>query len=207
MWSEGTIGIPDAADKNKYTACHYWVKHYDEPSEIYGLNKGKISKLMIKINGTVAANYDADYAVSFIESLRHTKGQWYREALRTHRLAGTDRPGCVRRSETQRLPAVQHRLCGNPEKMGKSELAAAIALLLTCGDGEERAEVYGCAADHNQASIVFNVAADMVRMCPALSKRVKILDSKSASSISRPAASIRCSRRMWRISTASILTA
>jgi phage terminase large subunit-like protein len=62
--------------------------------------------------------------------------------------------------------------------MGKSELAAAIALLLTCGDGEERAEVYGCAADHNQASIVFNVAADMVRMCPALSKRVKILDSK-----------------------------
>ena len=46
MWSEGTIGIPDAADKNKYTACHYWVKHYDEPSEIYGLNKGRISKLM-----------------------------------------------------------------------------------------------------------------------------------------------------------------
>lgn len=61
--------------------------------------------------------------------------------------------------------------------MGKSELAAAIALLLTCGDGEERAEVYGCAADRNQASIVFNVAADMVRMCPALAKRVKILDS------------------------------
>jgi phage terminase large subunit-like protein len=61
--------------------------------------------------------------------------------------------------------------------MGKSELAAAIALLLTCGDGEERAEVYGCAADRQQASIVFEVAADMVRMCPALSKRVKILAS------------------------------
>ena len=60
-------------------------------------------------------------------------------------------------------------------KWGKSE--AAVALLLTCGDNEERAEVYGCAADRNQASIVFNVAADMVRMCPALSKRVKILDS------------------------------
>ena len=53
-----------------------------------------------------------------------------------------------------------------------------MALLLTCGDGEERAEVYGCAADRQQASIVFNVAADMVRMCPALSKRVKILDSQ-----------------------------
>jgi len=49
--------------------------------------------------------------------------------------------------------------------------------LLTCGDGEERAEVYGCAADRQQASIVFEVAADMVRMCPALSRRVKILAS------------------------------
>ena len=31
MWSEGVIGIPDAKDKEKYTKCHYWVKHYDEP--------------------------------------------------------------------------------------------------------------------------------------------------------------------------------
>ena len=29
-----------------------------------------------------------------------------------------------------------------------------MALLLLCGDGEERAEVYGCAADRNQAKIV-----------------------------------------------------
>jgi phage terminase large subunit-like protein len=58
-----------------------------------------------------------------------------------------------------------------------SELAAAIALPLTCGDSEERAEVYGCAADRQQASIVFEVAADMVRMCPALAKRVKLLAS------------------------------
>ena len=59
-----------------------------------------------------------------------------------------------------------------------SELAAAVALLLTCGDGEERAEVYGCATDRQQATIVFDVAADMVRMCPALNKRVKILASQ-----------------------------
>ena len=48
-----------------------------------------------------------------------------------------------------------------PKKQGKSELAAAVALLLTCGDGEERAEVYGCAADRNQAKIVFDVAVDL----------------------------------------------
>ena len=57
-----------------------------------------------------------------------------------------------------------------PKKNGKSELAAAVALLLTCGDGEQRAEVYGAAADRQQASIVF--------MCPALNKRVKILASQ-----------------------------
>ena len=64
-----------------------------------------------------------------------------------------------------------------PKKMGKSELAAAIALLLCCGDGEQRAEVYGCAADRNQASIVFDVAADMVQLCPDLEKRVQIYKS------------------------------
>ena len=70
-----------------------------------------------------------------------------------------------------------------PKKMGKSELAAAVALLLTCGDGEERAEVYGCAADRQQASIVFEVAADMVRMCPALSKTSKNTYRNQADSI------------------------
>ena len=62
--------------------------------------------------------------------------------------------------------------------MGKSELAAAVALLITCGDGEERTEMYGCAADRQQATIVFDVAADMVRMCPALNRREKILASQ-----------------------------
>ena len=42
----------------------------------------------------------------------------------------------------------------------------------------KRQEVYGAAADRQQASIVFDVAADMVRMCPALNKRVKILASQ-----------------------------
>ena len=60
-----------------------------------------------------------------------------------------------------------------PKKMGKSELAAGVALYLTCGDGEWGAEVYGCASDRQQASIVFDVAVDMVEQCPALKKRIK----------------------------------
>lgn len=44
---------------------------------------------------------------------------------------------------------------------------------MTCGDNEWGAEVYGCASDRQQASIVFDVAVDMVDQCPALKRRIK----------------------------------
>ena len=120
----------------------------------------------------------ADYAVSFIECLCHTKGTWARKPFELidwqeqiiRDIFGIKKANGYRQFNTAYIEI--------PKKQGKSELAAAVALLLTCGDGEERAEVYGCASDRQQASIVFNVAADMVRMCPALAKRVKILDSQ-----------------------------
>jgi len=119
----------------------------------------------------------ADYAVNFIECLSHTKGKWsgkpfelidWQEQI-IRDIFGTLKSNGYRQFNTAYIEI--------PKKMGKSELAAAVALLLCCGDGEERAEVYGCAADRQQASIVFEVAADMVRMSPALSKRVKILSA------------------------------
>jgi phage terminase large subunit-like protein len=130
---------------------------------------------------TKTSKYDkdlADYAVNFIECLSHTKGTWAGKPFELldcqeqiiRDLFGTVKPNGYRQFNTTYIEI--------PKKMGKSELAAAVALLLTCGDGEERAEVYGCAADRQQASIVFEVAADMVRMCPALNKRVKILASQ-----------------------------
>lgn len=120
----------------------------------------------------------ADFAVGFIECLCHTKGTWagkpfelidWQEQI-IRDIFGTVKPTGYRQFNTAYVEI--------PKKMGKSELAAAVALLLTCGDGEERAEVYGCAADRQPATIVFDVAADMVRMRPALNKRVKILTSQ-----------------------------
>ena len=61
------------------------------------------------------------------------------------------------------------------KKNGKSELAAAVALYLLFADNEPSAEVYGAAADRQQASIVFDVANQMVQMTPALMKRCKIM--------------------------------
>lgn len=120
----------------------------------------------------------ADYAVNFIECLSHTKGKWSGKPFKLidwqeqiiRDLFGTLKPNGYRQFNTAYIEI--------PKKQGKSELAAAVALLLTCGDGEERAEVYGCAADRQQATIVFDVAADMVRMNPALNRRVKILASQ-----------------------------
>ena len=140
------------------------------------LKKYKPTRFMAK-----TSHYDkdaADYAVMFIESLCHTKGTWagrpfelidWQEQI-IRDLFGVLKPNGYRQFNTAYIEI--------PKKQGKSELAAAVALLLLCGDGEERAEVYGCAADRNQAKIVFDVAVDMVRFCPALSKRVKILESQ-----------------------------
>ena len=131
-----------------------------------------------KAKGSTYSKEHADFAVNFIQCLKHTKGTWagkpfelidWQERI-IRDLFGTLKPNGYRQFTTAYIEI--------PKKQGKSELAAAVALLLCCGDGEERAEVYGCAADRQQASIVFEVAADMVRMCPSLNKRVKILASQ-----------------------------
>lgn len=60
MWHEGTIGIPKG---EMYTIAHYWLKVFNEPSEKYGINGGKISKLSIKIDGKYTANYDRGWDI------------------------------------------------------------------------------------------------------------------------------------------------
>lgn len=62
MWHTGTIGIPDAKDKEKHTSCMYWVKAYKKGSK-FGINGGRISKLTIKVNGKVTANYSRGWDV------------------------------------------------------------------------------------------------------------------------------------------------
>ncbi len=120
----------------------------------------------------------ADYAVDFIENLSHTKGIWYGKKFKLldwqeqiiRDIFGTVKPDGYRQFNTAYIEV--------PKKNGKSEIAAAIALLLLCGDGEQGAEIYGCASDRAQAAIVFDVAKEMVKLCPALMKRCIISESK-----------------------------
>ena len=124
------------------------------------------------------SHYDkkkADRAVTFIENLCHTKGTW----------AGTpfwllpwqeqlirDIFGIVKPDGNRQFRTAFVEIC---KKVGKSELAAAVALYLLYADNEPSAEVYGAADDRQQASIVFDVAKQMVEMSPALMKRSKLM--------------------------------
>lgn len=55
MWHEGSLKVYDSI-------FHYWIKVYDEPSQ-YGINGGKISKLMLKRNGKIVCNYDRGWDI------------------------------------------------------------------------------------------------------------------------------------------------
>lgn len=124
------------------------------------------------------SHYDrakADRAVKFIENLKHTKGVWAGKRfwlLPWQEQIIRDVFGIVDANGNRQFRTAYVEI---PKKNGKSELAAAVALYLLYADNEPSAEVYGAAADRQQASIVFDVARQMVDMTPALVKRSKIM--------------------------------
>ena len=143
------------------------------PDSIPKLKDYRPSRFMLP-----TSHYDqkkADRAVRFIEQLKHTKGKWagkpfwlfpWQEQVIRDIFGIVDERG-KRQFRTAYVEI--------GKKNGKSELAAAVALYLLYADGEPSAEVYGAAADRQQASIVFDVARQMVDMTPALLKRSKIM--------------------------------
>jgi phage terminase large subunit-like protein len=64
-----------------------------------------------------------------------------------------------------------------PRKNAKSTLAAGIALYLLLCDNEQGGEVYSAASTRDQASLVFGMAADMVKKSPVLGKHVMLRES------------------------------
>ena len=139
------------------------------------LKKYKPSQFMLP-----TSHYDkkkADRAVTFIENLCHTKGKWAGKRFWLLPWQGQlirDIFGIVKHDGNRQFRTAFVEIC---KKVGKSELAAAIALYLLYADNEPSAEVYGAAADRQQASIVFDVAKQMVEMSPALMKRSKLMSA------------------------------
>lgn len=55
MWNEGNLKVYGSI-------FHYWVKHYEEGSQ-FGIDGGRISKLMLKRDGKIVCNYDRGWDV------------------------------------------------------------------------------------------------------------------------------------------------
>ena len=59
MWKEGAILIGGKGYR-------YWVKHYGEGS-LFGIDGGRISKLMIKRGGEIVCNYDRGWDIKPVD--------------------------------------------------------------------------------------------------------------------------------------------
>lgn len=119
----------------------------------------------------------ADRAVGFIKSLKHTKGEWYGQPFNLmswQEKIIRDLFGTVNKDGTRQYRTAYIEI---PKKNGKTEIGAAIAMLLLFADGELGGEIYSAAGDKEQATLVYNVAKPMVEQAPALSSRCKIIDS------------------------------
>ena len=117
--------------------------------------------------------------IRFIEYLKHTKGEFHGKPFRLlpwQEKIIRDVFGTVRDEEPS-MRQYNQVYIEIGKKNGKSELGAALALNMLVNDDEWKAEVYSCASDRQQAAIVFDVAVDMVRQNPTLSKLIKIIPS------------------------------
>jgi len=120
----------------------------------------------------------AQRAVKFYESLKHTKGRFHGQPfmlLPWQRQIVRDVYGTV---NEQGFRTYKYAYLEIPKKNGKSELCAGAALFHLFADGERNGEIYGCAADRDQATLVFDVAVDMIDQLPALGKRARLTKSQ-----------------------------
>ena len=120
-----------------------------------------------------------EFVIDFIETFcRQSKGRWGGERLTLlewqrdflMRLFGWRRADGRRRFRRFYLEVAK--------KNGKSTMVSALVLYLLLADGEQAPEVYINACDREQASIVFDEAARMVRASPELDSRLHVVDSK-----------------------------
>lgn len=126
----------------------------------------------------------ASAPVFFFERfLRHSKGQWAGQpfALLDWQRDEIVMPlfGWMRRT-AQGAVARRFREAAVmiPKKNGKSTLCAGLALYLLEADGEPSSEVYGAAADRDQAGIIYREAAAMVGASPQLDERLTRVESR-----------------------------
>lgn len=116
----------------------------------------------------------------FAQYLRHSKGRWAGQPFilepwqddATRCMFGWKRADGTRRHRKAYIEV--------PKKNGKSTWIAGLNLYMWVGDGELGPDVFCAAVDRNQAGIVFDEIANMVRQSPELVSafNIEIVDSR-----------------------------
>ena len=120
-----------------------------------------------------AAAKACDWFPIFCSHYKGCTGPFRLEAWQTDIIATLF--GWKREDGTRRY---REALVAVPRKNGKTSLGAGIALYMLLCDSEPGAEVYSAAYSREQASLVFEPAAQMVKHSDALRKRCRVIDSQ-----------------------------
>ncbi len=127
----------------------------------------------------------AQTALDFCGLVKHSKGEW---AGRVFEPTGWQcfilwcLFGWLRSDGRRRY---REALVEVARKNGKTFLAAVIALILLVLDQEPGAEVYAAATKRDQAKLVWEDAAAVVRASPALAQRINVLRSNMSIPLAR----------------------
>ena len=119
----------------------------------------------------------AERAVAFIEThIRHCKGELAGKLFILEEWQKKDliEPIFGWKHKDTGLRKYRSVYCEIARKNGKSSLGAAIALYLLFADTELGSEIFSCAGDRAQASIIFDLAKRMIQLDKVLSEKSKV---------------------------------
>lgn len=115
----------------------------------------------------------------FTKFLRHSKGQF---ADKQFELLDWQWLDAIAPTFGWKMPDGSRRIrtlgIAIPKKNGKSTLLSGLSLYGLTSDGEAGAEVYSAAGSKDQASIIYNEAANMVKSSKALTQRIHLREAK-----------------------------
>ncbi len=138
---------------------------------------GSVVPAPAKIRGALLSLPHSERFRRFARKLKHQKGKligkpieldpWQVERFLRPVLDNVDEAG---------VRVIDEAFLFLPRKQGKTTLIAILALYFLFLDrSDPQPEIYVCASDKEQARVLFDIAAKMIKGCPALAARCRVL--------------------------------
>jgi phage terminase large subunit-like protein len=173
------------------------INQYIEDVKSGKRNAGRLERLMVdrhladlKLGRYVFDEEEAERVITIVMMLRHTSGVLASELFNLQPFQAFILAvifGWKRKDGTRRFRRAYVEIA---RKNGKSELAAAIVVLMLVFNGEAGAQIYSAATTKEQASIVFKAAKKMLRMLCADSQAINNIVRLYQHSVTGPKDSI-----------------